>query len=49
MKRGYHPSMAMGPIMATGGIAMLIPPSTDTTDNRPGKAPAEAPAIETGF
>ena len=27
MKRGYHPSMAMGPIMATGGIAMLIPPS----------------------
>ncbi len=27
MRRGYHPSMAMGPIMATGGIAMLIPPS----------------------
>lgn len=27
MKRGYHPSIAMGPIMATGGIAMLIPPS----------------------
>lgn len=27
LKRGYHPSMAMGPIMATGGIAMLIPPS----------------------
>ena len=26
-RRGYHPSMAMGPIMATGGIAMLIPPS----------------------
>ncbi|MDJ0947574.1 MAG: TRAP transporter large permease subunit [Alphaproteobacteria bacterium] len=27
LKRGYHPSLAMGPIMATGGIAMLIPPS----------------------
>ena len=27
MRRGYHPTMAMGPIMATGGIAMLIPPS----------------------
>ena len=27
IQRGYHPSMAMGPIMATGGIAMLIPPS----------------------
>ncbi|MFQ5973673.1 MAG: TRAP transporter large permease subunit [Alphaproteobacteria bacterium] len=27
IRRGYHPSMAMGPIMATGGIAMLIPPS----------------------
>ncbi|MDF3073540.1 MAG: dctM3 [Alphaproteobacteria bacterium] len=26
-KRGYHPSMSMGPIMAVGGIAMLIPPS----------------------
>ena len=26
-RRGYHPSMSMGPIMATGGIAMLIPPS----------------------
>ena len=26
-RRGYHPSLAMGPIMATGGIAMLIPPS----------------------
>lgn len=24
---GYHPSIAMGPILATGGIAMLIPPS----------------------
>lgn len=24
---GYHPSMAMGPILGTGGIAMLIPPS----------------------
>jgi len=27
LKRGYAPSMAMGPIMATGGIAMLVPPS----------------------
>lgn len=27
LKRGYHPSVAMGPIMATGSIAMLIPPS----------------------
>ena len=27
IRRGYHPSIAMGPIMATGGIAMLIPPS----------------------
>lgn len=26
-KRGYHPTMSMGPIMAVGGIAMLIPPS----------------------
>ena len=27
LKRGYQPSIAMGPIMATGSIAMLIPPS----------------------
>ncbi|WP_417614661.1 TRAP transporter large permease [Oceanisphaera sp.] len=27
LKRGYHPTVAMGPIMAVGGIAMLIPPS----------------------
>ena len=27
MKRGYQPAIAMGPIMAVGGIAMLIPPS----------------------
>ena len=27
MKRGYKPTIAMGPIMAVGGIAMLIPPS----------------------
>lgn len=27
LKKGYHPSMAMGPIMASGAIAMLIPPS----------------------
>ena len=26
-KRGYHTSMALGPIMGTGGIAILIPPS----------------------
>jgi tripartite ATP-independent transporter DctM subunit len=26
-RRGYHPGMSMGPIMGTGGIAMLIPPS----------------------
>lgn len=26
-QRGYHPTMAMGPIMASGAIAMLIPPS----------------------
>jgi len=27
-RRGYHPTFAMGPIMAVGGIAMLIPPSS---------------------
>ncbi len=27
VNRGYKPSIAMGPIMAVGGIAMLIPPS----------------------
>ena len=27
VKRGYQPTIAMGPIMAVGGIAMLIPPS----------------------
>ncbi len=27
LKRGYHPTIAMGPIMATGSIAMLVPPS----------------------
>jgi len=27
LKRGYHPTMAMGPIMAVGGVDMLIPPS----------------------
>ncbi len=26
-RRGYAPSIAMGPILGTGGIAMLIPPS----------------------
>ena len=27
LRRGYHPAMAMGPIMTAGGIAILIPPS----------------------
>ena len=27
LRRGYHPTLSMGPIMAVGGIAMLIPPS----------------------
>lgn len=27
IKRGYHPRIAMGPIMAVGGLAMLVPPS----------------------
>jgi tripartite ATP-independent transporter DctM subunit len=27
LRRGYHPNMAMGPIMAIGGVDMLIPPS----------------------
>ena len=27
LRRGYHPTMAMGPIMASGALAMLIPPS----------------------
>jgi len=27
LAKGYHPTMAMGPIMASGAIAMLIPPS----------------------
>src|SRR5690606_5877519 len=27
LKRGYDPRLAMGAIMAVGGIAMLIPPS----------------------
>lgn len=26
-RRGYHPSIAIGPIVAVGGLAMLIPPS----------------------
>ncbi|MGE4014633.1 MAG: TRAP transporter large permease subunit, partial [Alphaproteobacteria bacterium] len=30
LKRGYHLSMAMGPIMAIGGVDMLIPPSALT-------------------
>ena len=28
LKRGYKPHMAMGPILGTGGLAMIIPPST---------------------
>jgi tripartite ATP-independent transporter DctM subunit len=27
-RRGYHPTMSMGPILATGGLAVLIPPSS---------------------
>jgi len=30
LKRGYHPRMAMGPIMAIGAVDMLIPPSALT-------------------
>jgi tripartite ATP-independent transporter DctM subunit len=30
LKRGYKPVMAMGPIMAIGGVDMLIPPSALT-------------------
>jgi tripartite ATP-independent transporter DctM subunit len=30
LARGYHTSMAMGPIMAIGGVDMLIPPSALT-------------------
>jgi tripartite ATP-independent transporter DctM subunit len=30
LKRGYHPSLAMGPVMAIGGVDMLIPPSALT-------------------
>jgi tripartite ATP-independent transporter DctM subunit len=26
-RRGYHPSVSVGPIVAVGGLAMLIPPS----------------------
>lgn len=28
IKRGYKPKMILGPIIATGGLAMIIPPST---------------------
>jgi tripartite ATP-independent transporter DctM subunit len=30
LRRGYHPHLAMGPIMAIGGVDMLIPPSALT-------------------
>jgi tripartite ATP-independent transporter DctM subunit len=30
LRRGYHPRMATGPIMAIGGVDMLIPPSALT-------------------
>jgi tripartite ATP-independent transporter DctM subunit len=30
LQRGYHPRLAMGPIMAIGGVDMLIPPSALT-------------------
>ena len=26
-RRGYHPSMTLGPVMASGGLAIMIPPS----------------------
>jgi tripartite ATP-independent transporter DctM subunit len=30
LRLGYHPSLAMGPIMAIGGVDMLVPPSALT-------------------
>jgi len=30
LRRGYHPNLSMGPIMAIGGVDMLIPPSALT-------------------
>lgn len=30
LRRGYHPRMAMGPIMGIGGVDMLVPPSALT-------------------
>ncbi len=30
LRRGYHPTMATGPVMAIGGVDMLIPPSNLT-------------------
>jgi tripartite ATP-independent transporter DctM subunit len=30
LKRGYHPRMAMGPIIGIGGVDMLVPPSALT-------------------
>ena len=27
-RRGYHPSMSVGPIVGVGGLAMLVPPSS---------------------
>ena len=30
LRRGYHPNLALGPIMAIGGVDMLIPPSALT-------------------
>ncbi len=30
LRRGYQPAMAMGPIMAIGGVDMLVPPSALT-------------------
>lgn len=27
LKRGYHPSMSVGPILGSGGLAIMIPPS----------------------
>src|SRR5262245_39426844 len=42
LERGYHPRMAMGPIMGIGGVDMLIPPSALTVllGSLAGRSPA---------
>jgi len=42
MKRGYKPVISMGPIMAVGGIAMLIPPSALAVGRTPSGSPAKS-------